>query len=184
MRKRAFPKLKVALPQLPCIQSVCKGVRKIYMLKRLSLRGLSVGCIGAVLMALPASATLGESASTVTSDAQHLRASARLTQGSGYEVHEMQSGSATVREYVSDGKVFAVSWQGSARPDLKQLLGSYYPQLQAAVAADKMQHAGRHPVSIKQGDLVIQMGGHQRAFVGRAYVRSMMPASMKAAEIR
>ena len=154
------------------------------MPKRLSLLGVWVACVGMLLAAVPASATLGEAVSTVTADAQHLRASARVAQASGYEVHEMQSGGATVREYASGGKVFAVSWQGAARPDLKQLLGAYYPQLQQAVQADKAQRAGRHPVSIAQGDLVIQMGGHQRAFVGRAYLRNAMPASVKAEEIR
>ncbi len=154
------------------------------MSKRLSLLGFGSGCFALLLMALPASATLGEEVSTVTTDAQHMRASARVEQTGAFEVHEMQSGSATVREYASGGKVFAVSWQGAARPDLKQLLGSYYPQMQHAVAAEKAQRVGRHPVSIEEGDLVIQMGGHQRAFLGRAYVRSMMPPSVKAAEIR
>jgi len=154
------------------------------MSKGMSLLGLSALCVAGLLTAAPASATLGEAVSTVTSDAQHLRASARVKQASGYEVHEMQSGGATVREYASGGKVFAVAWQGSARPDLRQLLGSYYPQLQQAVAAEKTQRAGRHPVSIAREDLVIQMGGHQRAFTGRAYLRNAMPASVKAEDIR
>ena len=154
------------------------------MSRRLSLFGWSVLCVALVSTSMPANATLGEAVSTVNSDAQQLRASARVTQANGYEVHEMQMGGATVREYASDGKVFAVAWQGSARPDLKRLLGSYYPQLQQAVQAEKAQRAGRHPVSIAQGDLVIQMGGHQRAFIGHAYLRSAMPASMKAEDIR
>jgi hypothetical protein len=154
------------------------------MTKRLSLLGL--GALGVALLSttVPASATLGESVNSVRTDAQHLRASARVRQASGYEVHEMQVSGATVREYASDGKVFAVAWQGMARPDLRQLLGSYYPQLQQAVAAEKAQRAGRHPVDISEGDLVVQMGGHQRAFVGRAYVRSIMPAAVKIEDIR
>jgi len=154
------------------------------MRRRLFRLGLSALAVALVSTSVPASAALGESVSTVQADAQHMRASARVRQANGYEVHEMQVGSAAVREYASDGKVFAVAWQGMARPDLRQLLGSYYPQVQQAVAAEKAQHAGRHPVSIRQGDLVVQMGGHQRAFVGRAYVRNMMPASVKAEEIR
>jgi len=154
------------------------------MAKGLSLFGLGLVCTALLLAAMPARATLGESVSTVTSDAQHLRASTRVTQASNYEVHEMQSGAATVREYVSDGKVFAVSWQGQARPDLKQLLGSYYPQLQQAVQAEKVQRAGRHPISIQQGGVVLQMSGHQRAFTGRAYVPNMMPATVRAQDLR
>ena len=109
----------------------------------------------------------------------------RVTQATSYQVHEMQAPGSTVREYVSpDGKVFGVAWQGSARPDLQQVLGSYYATVQQAVQKEKSQRAGRHPISIQQPGLVVQMGGHQRNFSGRAYIPNMVPSSVKAAEIR
>jgi hypothetical protein len=96
----------------------------------------------------------------------------------------MQSAGATVREYVSGGKVFAVAWQGTARPDLQQLLGPYYTRAMELVRADKLKRPGRHPISIHQSDIVFQMGGHQRGFVGRAYVPDMVPSAVRAVEIR
>jgi len=132
----------------------------------------------------PAHASLGGDANSIQGDAQHLRATVRVTQSSNYSVQEMQVAGATVREYVSGGKVFAVTWQGAARPDLQQLLGPYYARLTQEVQADKIKHPGRHPISIQQSDLVVQMGGHQRAFSGRAYVPNMMPAAVRAEEIR
>jgi hypothetical protein len=96
----------------------------------------------------------------------------------------MQSGGATVREYVSGGKVFGVAWQGQARPNLQQLLGPYYTRAMELVRADKIKRPGRHPISIHQSDMVIQMGGHQRGFTGRAYVPDMMPSAVRAEEIR
>lgn len=139
----------------------------------------------AIAFSVPANASLGDNVSTVANDAVHLRTSVRVKQTANYSVHEMQAAGATVREYASPGgKVFAVSWQGQGRPNLQQLLGSYYTRIQQAIAADKAQHPGRHPISINQPDLVVQMGGHQRAFYGRAYIPNMMPSSVKATEIR
>jgi hypothetical protein len=138
------------------------------------------------LMSLSASASLGDNVSSVQSDAQHLKASVRVTQTQNYAVHELQaSGGTTVREYISpEGKVFAVAWQGPARPDLQQLLGTYYETVVQALQADKAQHPGRHPISIQQPGLVVQMGGHQRDFSGNAYVPALMPSAIRAEEIR
>jgi len=153
-------------------------------MSKLSLRISGVAVLAALAMALPASASLGDAVSTVQTDAQHMRAGVRVTQSANYQVHEMQAAGGTVREYVSDGKVFGVAWQGAARPDLHQLLGSYYATVQQAVQKEKAQRAGRRPVYINQPGLVVEMSGHQRAFTGHAYIPNMMPTSVKAEEIR
>jgi len=139
-----------------------------------------------LLAALPATASLGDNESSVQTDAQHLRASVRVAQQNNYTVHEMTaSAGTTVREYVSpEGKVFGVSWQGPARPDLQQLLGSYYQRASDLVQQQKSQRNGRHPISVSEPDLVVQMGGRQRAFAGRVYVPSLMPSNVTAQEIR
>jgi hypothetical protein len=115
-----------------------------------------------------------------------MKASVRVKQAANYSVHELQAaGGATVREYVSpQGKVFAVAWEGPARPDLEQLLGPYYQQALEAVQASKSQRVGRRPISVQQPNLVVQMGGHQRAFTGRAYIPDMMPTAVRNEEIR
>ena len=137
------------------------------------------------LLALPAAASLGDSVASVQNDAQHLRASVRVSQKTNYTVHEMQAAAGTtVREFVSpEGKVFAVAWQGPVRPDLQQLLGSYYQRASQMVQTGNTR-GGRHPISISQPDLVIQLGGHQRAFTGHVYVPSLMPANVTAQEVR
>ena len=135
---------------------------------------------------MPAAASLGDNEASVQTDAQHLRASARVTQRANYSVHEMQStAGTTVREYVSpQGKVFGVSWQGPVRPDLQQLLGSYYQRAVQIVQSGTLQRSGRHPFSVSEPDLVVQMGGHPRAFSGRAYVPNLVPSDVTAQEIR
>jgi Protein of unknown function (DUF2844) len=135
---------------------------------------------------VPAHAALGDTVSSVQSDAVHMRTSVRVKQSANYAVHEMQAaGGTNVREYVSPaGKVFAVAWDGPARPDLQQLLGSYYQKFVQAVQASKAQRVGRQPISVKEPGLVVQMGGHQRAFVGRAYLPQAVPSAVTKEEIR
>ena len=149
-------------------------------------RAVCSAAVLSLLAAIPASASLGDSEASVQSDAQHIRASVRVSQKTNYTVHEMDGAAGTkIREYVSpEGKVFGVAWQGPARPDLQQLLGSYYARASQLVQQEKAQRNGRHPISIQQPDLVVQMGGHPRDFNGHVYVPSLTPSNVSAQEIR
>jgi hypothetical protein len=132
---------------------------------------------------LPAFATLGEDASSVTADQAHLKASVRLLPHQFYSVQEMQTPSGTtVRQFVSPaGTVFAVSWQGSA-PDLQQLLGTYFDEFEAAATASASRRGrGMH---LDTGELVVDTGGHMRFVVGRAFLRSKLPAQVTSDDIR
>ena len=102
-----------------------------------------------------------------------MQASRRLVPAPGYSVHEMQTTTGVlVREFVSSqGKVFAVSWQGPVRPDLQQLLGSYYDEY-AHNAPTRRSHG---PITIETPNIVIQFGGHQRMLTGRAYLPNLLP---------
>ena len=73
-----------------------------------------VSAAALLMFAHPAFAGLGENASSVFADQEHLQGTLRTTQAQSYWVQEIQSTSGiTVREYVSaSGKVFAVAWQG------------------------------------------------------------------------
>jgi Protein of unknown function (DUF2844) len=136
-----------------------------------------------LVAAIPAWASLGGGVSTVQADQAHMKASLRVTQNTGYTVHEMQSQSGgVVREYVApSGQVFAVSWQGPFMPDLRQVLGSYFDQF-AQVAQARQRHGG--PLMIHEPGLVVESGGHMRAFFGRAYVPQMMPQGVSKEAIR
>jgi hypothetical protein len=86
-----------------------------------------------------------------------------------------------VREFAGlDGKVFAVAWHGPHVPDLRQTLGKYFDTMQSAPRA----HADRNHLHIQQGDLVVQAGGHMRAFSGRAYLASAVPTGVNLGDVR
>lgn len=106
-----------------------------------------------------------------------------MTQANAYSVHEMKLTSGSlVREYVSNsGMVFAVSWASQMRPDLKQLMGSYFNQYAQAIQA---KHQRRGPVVVRSAGLVVESAGHVGGFVGHAYIPSLIPGGVTANEIR
>jgi hypothetical protein len=151
--------------------------------------------VGAVIIALasafPAWAALGGDVTTVQADQVHLQGSIRTAAATAaYTVHEIQSPAGTVvREYVSAagesaGKVFGIAWQGQWPPDMRQLLGSYFDQYVQAAKAQRAARVGRRPVMIELPGLVVEVGGHPRAFTGRAFVPGMVPTSVRAEDIR
>ena len=85
------------------------------------------------------------------------------------------AGGTTVREYVgADGVVFAVTWNGPFLPDLRELLGQHFATLKNESA--RQPKAGRGQVRVAQPDVTIESGGHMRAYAGRAWVNSRLPA--------
>jgi hypothetical protein len=134
----------------------------------------------------PSFAVLGGDVSSVRADQAHINASLHVTQEQYYTIHELRSPSGTVvREYASpSGKVFAVAWQSPALPDLKQLLGSHFEEFQQAAAQAQGSRAGRGPLIIQHPGLVVELGGHMRAFVGRAYLPDQLPSNVRVEEIR
>lgn len=131
-------------------------------------------------------ASLGDDVVSVKRDQDKLQASLQRISKDRYEVHEMRApNNLVVREFVSPaGKVFGVAWQGTTRPDMQQLLGSYFDQFTQAAQAQKTQRKSHGPLSINEPGLVVQMSGHGRWFVGRAYVPQMLPTGMKAEEVQ
>jgi hypothetical protein len=132
------------------------------------------------------SASLGGDVTSVQADQARMQGSLRTTSGNSYNVHEIQASTGvTVKEYVSPaGKVFAVTWQGPFHPDLRQVLGTYFEEYAQAVQTQRASRSGRGPLLIQQPGLVVQISGHMRAFVGRAYVPQMMPAGVHVEDIR
>jgi hypothetical protein len=85
------------------------------------------------------------------------------------------AGGTTVREYVgADGVVFAVTWNGPFLPDLRELLGQHFATLKNESA--RQPKAGRGQVRVAQPDVTIESGGHMRAYAGRAWINSRLPA--------
>jgi len=130
-----------------------------------------------------ASATLGEPEASVQADTVQLQGSLKASDRTSYRVHEIQLPSGTlVREYsVPDGTVFAVAWNGPFMPNLRQMLGRYFDEYAAAAAAAQRDH--RH-LEVRQADLVVQVGGHMRAFAGRAYLPAAVPSGVSIGELQ
>ena len=151
-----------------------------------SHRGLVFAPLLFLVFAMPGYAALGGSVSSVESDQAHMKAaSVQVSRGTNYNVHEMKAaGGTAVREFVSPGgQVFGVAWSGPFRPDLKQVLGNYYDQFLAAASKNK-RASHNAPLNIQEPGLVVQMSGHQRYSVGRAWVPNMLPQGVQTAEIK
>lgn len=137
----------------------------------------------ALVASVPAAATLGEDVASVAADQKQMQGTLQITSAAKFAVHEIRLPSGTVvKEFVSPaGMVFAVSWQGPSLPDLQQVLGRYFDEYSGAVRSRGIGPASRRT----QGSgLVVQSGGHMRAFFGRAYVEQMLPRGVLAEEIQ
>ena len=132
-------------------------------------------------------AALGGRAASVDADRVQMQAALlRIEAAPAYTLHEIRSAAGTaVREYVSSsGDVFGVAWDGPAIPDLRQVLGDYFPLYQQAVKDARRTRRARGPIAIDTGDLVVQVTGHMRSFAGRAYIKRLMPASLQTSVVR
>jgi len=88
-----------------------------------------------------------------------------------------------VREYVSgSGVVFAVTWNGPFLPNLKALLGKYFDTMRAESA--RAPKAGRSHLAIDSPEVVINSGGHMRAFEGSAWIPAEFPAGFSVDDVR
>lgn len=143
---------------------------------------LTIAACCLFLVSRPAAATLGGDVDTVLADQAQMQAALQITAAAKFAVHRMLLPSGTtVREYVSPaGMVFAVSWEGPAMPEVQQLLGRYF---ETYVEALKLQGAGGAR-ALRQAGLVVQTGGHMRAYFGRVFVPGMLPRGVSEAEIQ
>jgi Protein of unknown function (DUF2844) len=148
--------------------------------RRLAFAGLAFMAVALPRMAC---ATLGEAEISVQTDATRSLAAIKSSQErEGYRVHEIALASGTLmREFVGpEGKVFAVAWHGPTRPDLRQALGQYFG---AFASAPRSRLSDRRHVQIRQGDVVVEGGGHMRALSGRAYLLSAIPSGVSLGDL-
>ncbi|HET8706113.1 MAG TPA: DUF2844 domain-containing protein [Pseudomonadales bacterium] len=141
-------------------------------------KSFTAAMLAGLMTPLCCQAELGGQATTTPAISKSIKAAVAVTekQSSGYSIAETKPESGgSIKEYVNaDGIVFAVTWKTPVLPNLPSLLGQQYFSAFKAEAASK-PHAGRGPVRINQSDLVIFSGGRLRAFVGKAYVPSLLP---------
>ncbi|SAK97689.1 hypothetical protein AWB78_05570 [Caballeronia calidae] len=162
----------------------------------ISVLAFVAGALG-VCAAAPAYAVLGGEPMSAPQGATSAKAVARSAVASGasgasaasasnYTVRSTTLASGTVvNEYLSDaGVVFGIAWHGPRMPDLAGLLGTYFPQYQQGLKAQRAARGGRGPVSVQDSGLVVESGGHMGAFGGSAYLPQSLPAGVSASDIQ
>lgn len=158
-----------------------RTLERLLPLPTLALGGL---VLGSLALPPPAAASLGADIGSVEADRAALHGTVAIRSAAGYEVREITTPDGVhVREYLTPGgTVFALSWQGPVRPDLRQMLGSYYARYAQAAAAP---HVGGHRhLAVEQPGLVVESNGRMRAFYGRAWDPSLLPAHFQVADLR
>ncbi len=182
MRQRKRLAVRQNYPAGCVIYSGFNTTREIRMEAMEWIRRAALLALSAPL-SLPVFAALGDGVEPAGDGQTSMKVAKRAGTQGAYTMHERQTSSGTlVREYAGpDGRVFAVAWQGPAKPDLRRYLGRYFEPYRDAASVSK---AGHRNQVVHQPDLVVRSSGHMRAFSGMAYVPSMLPAGVSLEELQ
>lgn len=148
----------------------------------------AIGCI-AIVAAPAAQAVLGGDASTIDADRVRLAGATMrplAVRPGPVQAHEIRlADGSSIREYVApNGIVFAVAWSTRMKPDLAALLGQHAASY-AAAAGEAMKTPGiRRAIVLRRDDLVVESRSHLNTFVGKAYVRALVPAGVDVDALR
>ena len=146
-----------------------------------ALYGLcSLAAVG--LLAPPAQAALGDDVSAIEHDSVHMHAALQIRHKSNYDIHELATpAGSVVREFVGpNSKVFAVSWSGGWRPNLRDIMGTHYDRY---IEGMRGRRRARGPVRIELPGMVVFMGGYLRTFWGHVYLTNQLPAGFSPQEL-
>lgn len=143
--------------------------------------------IGATLCTYPsARAELGGTLSSVVADSGRMGAQMASTPMGGYARHDLtRANGGMVHELTNaQGQVFAVTWSGPGKPDLRSLLGRHFEAFQASNdTGGRTLRVLRRPQQVSQSDLQIQTGGHMGWFHGEAFIPSLAPAGFSTRDL-
>ncbi|WP_027804170.1 DUF2844 domain-containing protein [Paraburkholderia caledonica] len=105
-----------------------------------------------------------------------------LVSAAPYSVRQsIDANGVTIREYVlSANVVFAVTWDGPVRPNMRALLGSYFANY---VASGQSGVRGSGPLIEGNDDFRIESAGRLGRFFGRAWVPRLMPAGVRPGDL-
>ena len=128
-------------------------------------------------------ARLGSSVNDVPTEQARMHASLHRVAIGTYTRHDMTlPNGGTVHQFANaGGQIFAITWSGPGKPDLRSLLGGYFATFQAAtpVAGSRMAHSQRRPAEVDSADLQIHTGGHMGYFWGTAYLPALVPSGFR-----
>ena len=143
--------------------------------RRITLSGAVLILLGATA----AAAELGGRAESIDADRAHFDAGITSSNAPNHRIYTLTpTRGGIVHEYANaEGQVFAVSWHGPGRPDLRQLLGARFDSFQSGLAARTGRRMSRHVV-VRRSDFVVRSAGHPGAFFGVAYLPGLMPQGL------
>jgi Protein of unknown function (DUF2844) len=146
---------------------------------------LSLPVLAALLLPSAVQAELGGAMTGVQVDRAHLEARLKSTPSGTHTLHDMTlPNGGSVREFTNaNGRVYALTWSGPGKPDLRSLLGGYFARLQTDNGRFNPR-ARRQPLQIVRSDVVIQSGGHMGYFWGVAYVPALAPAGFSVTDLQ
>jgi len=147
------------------------------------LYSLTLACLLTQGLPHEARAALGANADSVEADRVVMRGLVRPAAPTVLQKQQLQLPSGTVvTEYLNgSGTVYAVTWRGPSLPNLRQVLGNYFVNYQNAARTPVVRH---RLVRVSTPNLVIESSGKMRAFVGRAWVPTLLPSGVTAADIQ
>lgn len=135
----------------------------------------------------PSWAVLGGDTATIQADQTRMRAQRQaLAPVLGGSVHELRmADGSSIRQFVNaQGVVYAVAWSTRLKPDFAQMLGRHAAEFDAGVASSPRMAGLQRRAVVDRGDLVVDSAGRPGAFVGRAWLKSLLPAGTRADAIR
>lgn len=141
--------------------------------------------LAGLLLPAAAQAELGGAMTGVQVDRARLDARLKSIPAGTHTVHDMTlPNGGTVKEFTNaNGRVYAVTWSGPGKPDLRSLLGGYFDRLQAGNARINPR-ARRQPMQLVRSDVIIQTGGHMGYFWGVAYIPALAPADFAVTDLQ
>ncbi len=94
-----------------------------------------------------------------------------------YTEHRTATGRSVVREFESNGIVFAVSWSGNRPPDMRKITGKFQEEYRELIG--QVWKGGRR-TDLEGGteNLVVKTGGHMGDIHGLIYVPSLLPSGV------
>jgi hypothetical protein len=119
--------------------------------------------------------------------AQSSQAGTGIT-NAAYRVNNVTLDSGTVvREFVStvNNTVFALTWAGPAKPNLREILGDSFTRFVAPSGSEPgLKIGGPSQRELSSSDLVIRSYGHPGNFRGYAYLPAQVPAGVSLSSLQ
>jgi hypothetical protein len=134
-----------------------------------------------------AGAALGDDETSIHADQVRVLGVRRQAAAVGMTIHTITTpDGSTIRQYVSpSGRVFAVAWNTRYKPRLDLLLGASFPTYAEAGRLAMQKRPGVvHSAVVRRDDLVVESTAHLSAHVGRAYLKSLLPAGASTDALR